>query len=212
VDTYDHAGNRITQTVTAGGRQSRTAYSYNAQGQLVTASNPDTGSTRVNYDALGQISELTVPNPVDPGTGAADCPNGSAQPGCASSSAGTANTPAPAGKQGRVRTVFGGDQAWLAYSGGELVYIADTVATDIVTIVYGPQGPDHQTTSTRAGSSTVWYQLDRLGSVRDQTDPASLNCGALAIGPYPVASHLMWPLCVMARRVGGPFLGGADLE
>jgi len=193
VDTYDHAGNRITQTTTAVGKQSRTAYSYNSQGQLVTASNPDTGSTRVNYDALGQISELTVPNPVDPATGAADCPNGSAQPGCASSSAGTANTPAPAGKQGKVRTVFGGDQAWLAYSGDTLVYIADTVATDIITIVNGPQGPDHQTTSTRAGSSTAWYQLDRLGSIRDLTDSSGATVAAAAYGPTGTAQ----PACAV---------------
>ncbi|MCL2782036.1 MAG: hypothetical protein FWD74_11240, partial [Actinomycetia bacterium] len=190
VDSYDTAGDRITQTTTdTAGKTNRTAYSYDAQQRLVTASSPGSGSTRISYDALGQIASITLPNPPNPVTGRPDCPNGSVQVGCPAA-AGSANA---AGRQGSARTVFGGDPAWAAYSGDQLVYIADTLVIDRVDIVYGPDGADHQTQATKAGAVTLWYHPDRLGAVRALTDQAGATVAATAYGPTGAAD----PACAV---------------
>jgi RHS repeat-associated protein len=57
--TYDGNGNMLTRTVTAGGQTRTVSYTYNAQGQALTMTDPNGNVTAYAYDAHGNLSSVT---------------------------------------------------------------------------------------------------------------------------------------------------------
>ncbi len=58
--TYDRVGNRLTQTVTAGGAAEQTVYSYDNNDRLQTETTP-AGTTTYSYDAAGNTLSKAAP-------------------------------------------------------------------------------------------------------------------------------------------------------
>jgi len=56
---YDAHGNLLTRTVTAGSQTRSWAYTYNTQGQVLTATDPRGDVTRYSYDTRGDIATVT---------------------------------------------------------------------------------------------------------------------------------------------------------
>ncbi|MGO4781720.1 hypothetical protein AB4084_40160, partial [Lysobacter sp. 2RAB21] len=60
--------------------------------------------------------------------------------------------------------MFGGKTARVFNDG--LTPIAWDTGTLTTSLVYGPQGPDHQITTTGSGTASAWLYLDRQRTVR----------------------------------------------
>jgi RHS repeat-associated protein len=57
--SYDTHGNLLTRTVTAGSQTRTTSYTYNAQGQVLTAADPLHHVTSYSYDSHGDVASVT---------------------------------------------------------------------------------------------------------------------------------------------------------
>ena len=56
--TYDAKGNLLTKTVTAGAKVRTETWTYNANGQVLTAKDPDGHTTTYTYDAKGDVATI----------------------------------------------------------------------------------------------------------------------------------------------------------
>lgn len=57
--TYDAKGNPLTKTVTAGSTSRTWTYTYNGNGQVLTASDPDDHKTTYSYNSTGGVATIT---------------------------------------------------------------------------------------------------------------------------------------------------------
>ncbi len=57
--TYDAKGNALTKTVTAGSTSRTWTYTYNGNGQVLTASDPDGHKTTYSYNSTGGVATIT---------------------------------------------------------------------------------------------------------------------------------------------------------
>ena len=191
-NTFDHAGN-LTGQSTASTRQvngnsghtdtttvtAKNTFDYS--GRLLTQTRDDGQNTAYAYDGLGRTVSQTLPTGLDPnakknkgnGNGAGPhltgCGVGGTTPGCP----GTGDL-----------TMFGGQTARVFNDG--LTPIAWATATLTTDLVYGPQGADHQLTTTATGKTSSWLYLDRQRTVRATAGSDGVTTSASAYTDFGV--------------------------
>ncbi|WP_439902366.1 RHS repeat-associated core domain-containing protein [Microbacterium azadirachtae] len=191
-NTFDHAGN-LTGQSTASTRQvngnsghtdtttvtAKNTFDYT--GRLLTQTRDDGQNTAYAYDGLGRTVSQTLPTGQDPnakknsngGTGAGPhltgCGIGGTTPGCPGSGD---------------LTMFGG-AATRVFNDGltPIAWATGTLSTDLV---YGPQGADHQLTTTAAGKTSSWLYLDRQRTVRATAGSDGVTTSASAYTDFGV--------------------------
>ena len=179
-----------------------TTNTYDYAGRLTASSRSDGAATSYGYDGLGRTVGMMLPDPTAAGGAGGKAGNGagsgkSGGPGCGNGGS-TPGCPAVAGD-----TVFGGAPVTVTNDGATPV--AFSTAAVSVDLMYGPQGVDHQVTTTAASSAgaaatkaggtgsagsasagatatsvTGWLYLDALGSVRVVSDSAGQTVAAAA--------------------------------
>ncbi|SFR53955.1 RHS repeat-associated core domain-containing protein [Microbacterium azadirachtae] len=191
-NTFDHAGN-LTGQSTASTRQVNgnsghtdtttvtAKNTFDHTGRLLTQTRDDGQNTAYAYDGLGRTVSQTLPTGLDPnakknssgGTGAGPhltgCGVGGTTPGCP----GTGDL-----------TMFGG-AATRVFNDGltPIAWATGTVTTDLV---YGPQGADHQLTTTATGKTSSWLYLDRQRTVRATAGSDGVTTSASAYTDFGV--------------------------
>jgi len=168
-----NSGHTETTTVTA-----RNTFDYT--GRLLTQARDDGQNTASTYDGLGRTAMQALPTGLAEdkknkknGNGAGPhntgCGIGGTTPGCP----GVGDL-----------TMFGGKTARVFHDG--LTPIAWTTSDLSTNLVYGPQGPDHQVTTTGSGTTSSWLYLDRQGTMRATAGADGVTTSASAYTDFGV--------------------------
>ncbi|OZB85889.1 RHS repeat-associated core domain-containing protein [Microbacterium sp. 13-71-7] len=186
-----NSGHTETTTVTA-----KNTFDYT--GRLLTQARDDGQTTAYTYDGLGRTATQALP------TGLADdkknkkngngvgphntgCGIGGTTPGCP----GVGDL-----------TMFGGKTARVFHDG--LTPIAWTTSDLSTNLVYGPQGPDHQVTTTGSGTTSSWLYLDRQGTVRTTAGADGATTSASAYTDFGVLEPAVGTLYAGAGTEAAP--------
>lgn len=190
-NTFDRAGNitvqktESTRQVNGNSGHTETAAvtaknTFDYTGRLLTQTRDDGQNTAYTYDGLGRTATQTQPTGLADdkknkknGNGAGPhntgCGIGGTTPGCP----GVGDL-----------TMFGGKTARVFHDG--LTPVSWTTSDLSTNLVYGPQGPDHQVTTTGSGTTNSWLYLDRQGTVRATAGADGVTTSASAYTDFGV--------------------------